>query len=337
MGTDRFPFPQRSYTHILIALFCSQTHSRSFPRYLESITSMMFRLTPQDDKTSETPRTRSTGPMVLVTSFLRQAGVPPMDSKTWASGSPARSGTPLYRSTAMTVRSQDRTEEMLTRPRLTTKTVESRGRILDHLHTRQHGGWRVTCVLLISFLLMSQLSQVAGSGGPKQSKMTKCFAMLANALGSDWLSEEAATATNGRAIPEVVHDNLTENDTSLAGIDAMWRANKTIRSCTGNATRGIICIAGAGVAYTNGPDSADPKVVSTALVSHFAFCEEGCKEFCNASSSTLCPTMEEMRKRYASVLTKIFTNIPDDDDYAFYQAVFHLTENSSYSSYLTGN
>jgi len=161
MGTDRFPFPQRSYTHILIALFCSQTHSRSFPRYLESITSMMFRLTPQDDKTSETPRTRSTGPMVLVTSFLRQAGVPPMDSKTWASGSPARSGTPLYRSTAMTVRSQDRTEEMLMRHRLTTKALESRGRILAHFHARQHGGSRVTCVLLISFLLMSQLSQVA--------------------------------------------------------------------------------------------------------------------------------------------------------------------------------
>merc|ERR1711964_213739 len=126
---------------------------------------MMFRLTPQDDKTSETPRTRSTGPMVLVTSFLRQAGVPPMDSKTWASGSPARSGTPHYRSTAMTVRSQDRTEEMLTRPRLTTKTLESRGRILAHLDTRQHGGSMVTCVLLIGFLLMSLFGQAAGMEG----------------------------------------------------------------------------------------------------------------------------------------------------------------------------
>merc|ERR1711964_963893 len=39
------------------------------------------------------PHTR---PVALATSFLAQAGVPPMDSKIWASGSPARSGTPHH-------------------------------------------------------------------------------------------------------------------------------------------------------------------------------------------------------------------------------------------------
>merc|ERR1711964_677137 len=59
-------------------------------------TSMMFRPTPQDKQTTGPLRTRSTGPEVLATSFLARAGIPPMDSKTWASGSPAISGTPHH-------------------------------------------------------------------------------------------------------------------------------------------------------------------------------------------------------------------------------------------------
>merc|ERR1711964_43933 len=61
-------------------------------------TSMMFRprSTPQDKQTTGTLRTRSTGPVALATSFYAQAGVPPMDSKTGASGSPSISGTPHH-------------------------------------------------------------------------------------------------------------------------------------------------------------------------------------------------------------------------------------------------